>query len=187
MSPICPERGVDSGYGRDLRPPTRHVYRVERARGPVWYAKYRLPDGRQVQKKVGPAGRAVDPGLAQMQPIAVIHAGFGEEQLTNELASYLGLRSPTSTPPAGIPRRRPPAATPDGRATGHASLIGRWGLEDPISPRACAGSTPLAMTGCREGKRAAVAAKRARGGCREPAGRLPHCGQGGRIGERAVA
>jgi integrase len=24
-------------------------------RGPVWYAKYRLPDGRQVQKRVGPA------------------------------------------------------------------------------------------------------------------------------------
>ena len=24
-------------------------------RGPVWYAKYRLPDGRQLQKKLGPA------------------------------------------------------------------------------------------------------------------------------------
>jgi integrase len=32
-----------------------HVFRVERARGPVWYAKYRLPSGRQVQKKLGPA------------------------------------------------------------------------------------------------------------------------------------
>jgi integrase len=31
------------------------VFRVDRARGPVWYAKYRLPDGRQVQKKLGPA------------------------------------------------------------------------------------------------------------------------------------
>jgi integrase len=38
-----------------LRPPSGHVFRVERARGPVWYAKYRLPDGRQVQKKLGPA------------------------------------------------------------------------------------------------------------------------------------
>jgi integrase len=38
-----------------LRPPTGHVFRVERKRGPVWYAKYRLPDGRQVQKKIGPA------------------------------------------------------------------------------------------------------------------------------------
>ena len=32
-----------------------HVFRVERKRGPVWYAKYRLPDGRQVQKRIGPA------------------------------------------------------------------------------------------------------------------------------------
>ncbi len=31
------------------------MFRVERARGPVWYMKYRLPDGRQVQKKLGPA------------------------------------------------------------------------------------------------------------------------------------
>ena len=37
------------------RSPTGHVFRVERARGPVWYAKYRLPDGRQVQKKIGQA------------------------------------------------------------------------------------------------------------------------------------
>jgi hypothetical protein len=29
--------------------------RVERASGPVWYAKYRLSDGHQVQKKIGPA------------------------------------------------------------------------------------------------------------------------------------
>ncbi len=38
-----------------LRLPTGHVFRVDRTRGPVWYAKYRVPDGRQVQKKLGPA------------------------------------------------------------------------------------------------------------------------------------
>jgi integrase len=38
-----------------LRVPTGHVFRVERARGPAWYIKYRLPDGRQVQRKLGPA------------------------------------------------------------------------------------------------------------------------------------
>jgi integrase-like protein len=38
-----------------VRVPSGHVFRVERQRGPVWYAKYRLPDGRQVQKKIGPA------------------------------------------------------------------------------------------------------------------------------------
>jgi integrase len=38
-----------------LRPPSGHVFKSERARGPVWYAKYRLPDGRQLQRKIGPA------------------------------------------------------------------------------------------------------------------------------------
>lgn len=38
-----------------IQPPSGHVFRVERKRGPVWYAKYRLPDGRQVQRKLGPA------------------------------------------------------------------------------------------------------------------------------------
>jgi integrase len=41
--------------GTTVRVPTGHVFRVERTRGPAWYAKYRLPDGRQVQKKLGPA------------------------------------------------------------------------------------------------------------------------------------
>jgi len=40
---------------RTLHPPSGHVFRVEGKRGPVWYAKYRLPDGRQVQRKIGPA------------------------------------------------------------------------------------------------------------------------------------
>lgn len=38
-----------------VQAPTGHVFRVERKRGPVWYAKYRLSDGRQLQKKLGPA------------------------------------------------------------------------------------------------------------------------------------
>lgn len=37
------------------REPSGHVFRVDRKRGPQWYAKYRLPDGRQVQKHLGPA------------------------------------------------------------------------------------------------------------------------------------
>src|SRR5581483_9853591 len=53
---LCPQYVPASAY--DSRMPgavSGHVFRVERARGPVWYAKYRLPDGRQVQKKLGPA------------------------------------------------------------------------------------------------------------------------------------
>ena len=38
-----------------FRTPSGHVFRVERKRGPVWYAKFRLPDGRQVQRRIGPA------------------------------------------------------------------------------------------------------------------------------------
>ncbi len=34
---------------------TGHVFRREGRRGSVWYAKYRLPSGRQVQRRIGPA------------------------------------------------------------------------------------------------------------------------------------
>jgi len=52
--------GIVCGMSSQSVPPSGHVFRVERKRGPAWYAKYRLPDGRQVQKKIGPAwtGRA---------------------------------------------------------------------------------------------------------------------------------
>src|SRR4051794_28084676 len=42
-------------YRAAQQPISGHVYRVERQRGTQWYAKYRLPDGRQVQKLIGPA------------------------------------------------------------------------------------------------------------------------------------
>src|SRR4051794_12168240 len=40
---------------RPFQPISGHVFRVDRRRGPQWYAKYRLPDGRQVQRRIGPA------------------------------------------------------------------------------------------------------------------------------------
>ncbi len=39
----------------NVKPLSGHVFRVQGKRGPRWYAKYRLPDGRQVQKALGPA------------------------------------------------------------------------------------------------------------------------------------
>ncbi|HEY2714935.1 MAG TPA: site-specific integrase [Solirubrobacterales bacterium] len=36
------------------RPISGHVFKRKGARGDVWYAKYRLPDGRQQKKKLGP-------------------------------------------------------------------------------------------------------------------------------------
>jgi integrase len=37
------------------RQATGHVFCVDRAKGPQWFAKYRLPDGRQLKKRIGPA------------------------------------------------------------------------------------------------------------------------------------
>ena len=44
-----------SRESRPLQPISGHVFRVDRRRGPQWYAKYRLPYGRQVQRRIGPA------------------------------------------------------------------------------------------------------------------------------------
>jgi integrase len=40
-----------------------HVFKVQRQSGAQWYAKYRLPDGRQVQRRIGPhwSDRRTDP------------------------------------------------------------------------------------------------------------------------------
>ena len=55
-SPIPAQLGTrNRPRRRPAQPPTGHVFRVDRVRGPAWYAKYRLPDGRQVQRKLGPA------------------------------------------------------------------------------------------------------------------------------------
>ncbi|MGH2902738.1 MAG: tyrosine-type recombinase/integrase [Solirubrobacteraceae bacterium] len=42
-------------FSTPVQPTSGHVFCVERKRGAVWYAKYRLPNGRQVQRKLGPA------------------------------------------------------------------------------------------------------------------------------------
>jgi integrase len=42
----------------NIKPVSGHVFRVERMRGPAWYGKYRLPDGKQIQKRIGPAWTA---------------------------------------------------------------------------------------------------------------------------------
>jgi integrase len=52
---FVPTLSRDGGHAH---PPTGHVFRRQGARGDVWYAKYRLPDGRQLQRKTGPAWTA---------------------------------------------------------------------------------------------------------------------------------
>jgi integrase len=58
-----PDQRDEATAGVDMRPqqprvPTGHVFRRQGARGDVWYAKYRLPDGRQMQRRIGPAWTA---------------------------------------------------------------------------------------------------------------------------------
>jgi integrase len=38
--------------GIDGRPVSGHAFLIQRARGPQWYVKFRLPDGRQVQRRL---------------------------------------------------------------------------------------------------------------------------------------
>jgi integrase len=40
---------------RPPQPISGHVFRRVGKRGGVWYAKYRLPDGRQIKHRIGPA------------------------------------------------------------------------------------------------------------------------------------
>ncbi|HEV2973716.1 MAG TPA: site-specific integrase [Solirubrobacteraceae bacterium] len=49
---------MQGAFQAQIQAPSGHIFRAERKRGPVWYAKYRLPDGRQVQRKLGPAWTA---------------------------------------------------------------------------------------------------------------------------------
>ena len=43
---------------RPPQPISGHVFRRGGRRGPVWYARCRLPDGRQVKRRLGPAWTA---------------------------------------------------------------------------------------------------------------------------------
>jgi hypothetical protein len=54
VSPICPQLCARLRSWQISCDPER-TRLPRRARGTAWYAKYRLPDGRQVQKKIGPA------------------------------------------------------------------------------------------------------------------------------------
>lgn len=73
-------------------PISGHVYRHEGARGPVWRAKYRLGDGRQVHKKIGPAwtGRGRPP------------AGFFTKRLAEEWLDAVLVQARAGTLPGVV-------------------------------------------------------------------------------------
>src|SRR5687767_14913878 len=53
-APSAPRAGHPGGP----REPSGHVFLRAGVRGDSWYAKYRLPDGRQVKRRIGPATSA---------------------------------------------------------------------------------------------------------------------------------
>ena len=73
-------------------PISGHVYRHDGARGPVWRAKYRLSDGRQVHRKIGPAwtGRGRPP------------AGFYTRRLAQEWLDAVLVRARAGTLPGAV-------------------------------------------------------------------------------------
>ncbi len=63
---MCPEvvlEAWDTMQQQASRVISGHVFKVERERGAQWYAKYRLPEGRQVQRRIGPhwTDRKIEP------------------------------------------------------------------------------------------------------------------------------
>jgi integrase len=60
-----------AGFGQRSRV-TGHVHVIKRKRGPQWYVKYRLADGRQVQRLLGPAwsGRGRPPAGSYTRRLA---------------------------------------------------------------------------------------------------------------------
>src|SRR3954452_7842098 len=46
---------METGSVLDVRPVSGHVFRMQRKRGAQWYVKFRGADGRQIQRRLGPA------------------------------------------------------------------------------------------------------------------------------------
>jgi hypothetical protein len=67
--------------------PSGHVFRVERKRGPVWYATYRLPSGQQVQKKLAGSTIRVRAGWAAGQLTTPMSGNVRAVPLATALAS----------------------------------------------------------------------------------------------------
>ena len=86
MSPARPSPAVHALPGVLHRiEPSGHVFLRQGTRGAVWYAKYRLPDGRQVKRRIGPAwtGRG-------RPPAGVFTKRMAEEWLSGVLAQARG-------------------------------------------------------------------------------------------------
>lgn len=85
-----------------IRPPSGHVFCVQRQSGLVWYAKYRTGTGRQVQKKLGPAW-----ARRGLPPAGHLNRASAQRWLEATLEQ---IRARTLPPMAGTPARFETAA-----------------------------------------------------------------------------
>ncbi len=83
--------------------PSGFVFRLEKTRGPSWWAKYRLPDGTQVKRKIGPAwtgrGRPADGYFTKRLAEDWLHDRL--EEVRRGLAAAAGRRAGATRALAG--------------------------------------------------------------------------------------
>jgi hypothetical protein len=139
--------------------PSGHVSRRRGARGDVWYAKYRLPDGRQVQKRIGPAwtkrGRPA-PGFFTKRTAEAWLSEVLEQARRGELAGMVRTGATFSDAVAEYmrwlreDRQRKPSTLRDYRSIINAHLLPAFGtdrLEDITAEQVEAWSAKLAASG----------------------------------------
>jgi hypothetical protein len=124
---------------------TGHVKLVHRKRGPVYYLKYRHPDGHQVERKLGPAW----PGKGR--PTAGSYTRHMADEALQEILVELRRGTPLDRPRVGATfadaaaewlryvehdRQRRPSTVRDYRNTTEARLIPEFGSDsiDAITP-----------------------------------------------------
>lgn len=139
--------------------PSGHVSRRRGARGDVWYAKFRLPNGRQVQKRIGPAwttrGRPA-PGFFTKRTAEAWLSEVLEQARRGELAGMV--RTGATFADAAEEylrwlredRQRKPSTLRDYRSIINAHLLPAFGserLEDITTDQVEAWSAKLAASG----------------------------------------
>src|ERR1700740_1540313 len=139
--------------------PSAHVPRRRGARGDVWYAKYRLPNGRQVQKRIGPAwtkrGRPA-PGFFTKRTAEAWLSEVLEQARRGELAGMVRTGATFSDAVAEYmrwlreDRQRKPSTLRDYRSIINAHLLPAFGtdrLEAITTEQVEAWSAKLAASG----------------------------------------
>jgi integrase len=89
--------------------PSGFVFRLEKTRGASWWAKYRLPDGTQVKRKIGPAwtgrGRPVEGHFTKRLAEDWLHDRLEEVRRSGVVASSAAAPAQTGAARAAVAQR----------------------------------------------------------------------------------